>query len=82
MAKYRKEPVVIEAFRYGHEEWPEWFEQAGRLGEIGVCPAYCIIQTLEGEMRGNRGDWIIRGIKGEIYPCKDEIFEATYEVAL
>ncbi len=37
------------------------------------------IPTLEGRMRANIGDWIIRGMKGEVYPCKPDIFEATYE---
>ncbi len=58
MAKYRKRPVVVEAY------------QTDVVVEI---------ETLEGTMRGNPGDWIITGIKGERYPCKPDIFEATYE---
>lgn len=42
-------------------------------------PAYMLIETLEGEMRAEVGDWIIRGVKGEFYPCKPDIFAATYE---
>ncbi len=45
------------------------------------APAFIVIPTLEGDMRADRGDWIIRGIKGEFYPCKPDIFEATYEAA-
>ena len=48
-------------------------EGNGRLG--------LLIPTLEGVMMGVEGDWIIRGVKGEIYPCKPDIFEATYEAA-
>jgi len=42
-------------------------------------PCYLIIQTLEGEMTCNEGDWIIKGVKGEFYPCKDEVFKMTYK---
>lgn len=44
-----------------------------------LTDAYIMINTLEGRMKANVGDWIIKGIKGEIYPCKPDIFEATYE---
>lgn len=81
--KFRKKPVVIEAVKYEPNNggsWPntlEWEEahewkQSNILNEI-------YIPTLEGTMTANEGDWIIRGIKGEFYPCKPDIFEATYE---
>lgn len=88
MAKFRKKPVVIEAVqlqrRFG---WPDWFHQAVTenlivthgLGKFGEGPVSCSIKTLEGEMVANEGDWIIKGVKGEIYPCKPDIFAATYE---
>ena len=82
--KYRKKPVVIDAVLwcgiYPTGQWPDWFHRA--VGSGKVLPKSddsLSILTLEGEMRGEKGDWIIKGIKGEIYPCKPDIFEATYE---
>ncbi len=83
MAKYRKKPVIIEAFRYGIEEPPDWFRGVDGVWETveyGTPIKWCEIMTPEGKMRGERGDWIIRGIQGELYPCKNEIFEQTYEL--
>ena len=95
MAKYRKKPVVIEAFRMGIDPRPDWFcdkvttneiitQRVGEIGQ-GLSPfdhskTYCIIKTLEGEMKGNYGDYIIKGVQGESYPCKPDIFEQTYEL--
>lgn len=89
MAKYRKKPVVIEAFKYdGDFMWstgvyyvPDWavrnlvnavlsFEGQGDL----------FVNTLEGKMLVNVGDYIIQGVQGELYPCKPDIFEQTYEL--
>lgn len=82
MPKFRKKPVVIEAFRYGIDSRPGWFED--RVGAIDfpiyTFGMYCIIHTLEGEMRGGWGDYIIKGVKDELYPCKEEIFRETYEL--
>lgn len=89
MGRYRKKPVVIEAFRLG-SEWPDWWADAvsanvattyNRDGRWRGGPDYALIHTLEGTMRAEAGDWIIKGIKGELYPCKPDIFEATYEEA-
>ncbi len=80
--KYRKKPVVIEAEKlctHNISEIEKWC--GGSIKGISL-PIYerCIdIQTLEGEMRAEMGDWIIKGIKGEFYPCKPDIFELTYE---
>jgi len=77
MARFRKRPVEVEAWRNDEEndaELPSWLDTV-ETGPDGVL----IIRTLEGTMRANRGDWIIRGVAGEIYPCKPEIFEKTYE---
>lgn len=92
MAKYRKKPVVIEAFRYGVDGWPDWFHDKHGANEIITFRGdesegpfdhseniWCEINTLEGKMRGNCGDYIILGVKGEVYPCKPDIFEVTYE---
>lgn len=52
----------------------------GSTGSVlSVAPAFLVIPTLEGDHRADRGDWIIRGVQGEFYPCKPDIFEATYE---
>ena len=84
--KYRKKPVVIEAFRWLPKApasvSPDWFYEACWNGTVRIEPDDTVaIKTLEGEMVCNVGDWLIRGIKGELYPCKPDIFEASYEVA-
>lgn len=95
MAKFRKKPVVIEAFqitpktRADNAEWPEWAHEAWNFdrSHVGSLSPYDIgtgdgplrVLTLEGAMRADFGDWIIRGVKGELYPCKPDIFAATYE---
>lgn len=77
--KYRKKPVVIEAFRYWIDPRPDWFCDKVTSNEIITFETHCNINTLEGIMIGNAGDYIIKGIAGEIYPCKPDIFEKTYE---
>lgn len=79
MGKYRKKPVVIEAFRYWLDDRPEWFCDRVTDNSIITYETHCEIRTLEGVMRGEVGDYIIRGVQGEIYPCKPDIFDATYE---
>lgn len=58
---------------------PRWLIDACNDGTIIVRDKDTFIKTLEGEMKVNDGDWIIQGVKGELYPCKPDIFEATYE---
>ena len=78
MPQYRKKPVVIEAFRYGYiRTLPDWFQDDPR---VIFQLDHVKIKTLEGTMIANKGDYIIKGIQGEIYPCKPDIFEATYEL--
>ena len=77
--RYRKKPVVIEAIQFtgmNHVAVVRFFR-----GQALFEPSIegITIKTLEGDMLAARGDWIIRGVKGEYYPCKPEIFEATYE---
>lgn len=89
--KYRKKPVVIEAEQLNDRGLmgSDWFWDAVSDNKIithnfgKMCPedAYCEIETLEGTMTARTGDYIIQGIDGEIYPCKPEIFEKTYESA-
>jgi len=83
MAKFRKKPVVIEAFHYELDApFPPWLaSEVG--GKVSLTPNdnSLYIRTLEGAMRAYPGDWIIKGVKGELYPCKPDIFEATYDPA-
>ena len=79
MAKYRKKPVVIQAFQWGRDEPPEWFDEAVGDGRVEFSAGLPVIVTLEGRMDCGRDDWIIRGVKGELYPIKDDIFRSTYE---
>lgn len=88
--KYRKKPIVIEAFKLDERGLVEedWFWDAvtnntiitHHFGKFHPEPAWCEIKTLEGIMLAKAGDYIIRGVNGEIYPCKDNVFEKTYEV--
>ena len=80
--KFRKKPVVIEA-----EQFTRPADRAVTVGEMfmqwpvrnDVRGVHLIIPTLEGDHRADPGDWIIQGVKGEFYPCKPDIFTATYE---
>lgn len=94
-AKYRKKPVVIEAMRYdgtaaGATPVIDWVLSNGGTArytcaqpDSGPCkpgkPHTVAIDTLEGSMHAGPGDYIIRGVQGEFYPCKPDIFAATYE---
>ena len=86
MPLFRKKPVVIEAVRWDGSS-------AARAAIEALCPADrklqwdrdkggCYIHTLEGVMYACPGDWVIRGVAGELYPCRADIFEATYEAVL
>lgn len=78
MAQYRKKPVVIEAMLF---DGTNVFDCLAFIGEgsQSLGPDDLTITTLEGTMKADVGDWIVRGVKGEHYPCKPEIFAATYE---
>lgn len=88
MAQYRKKPVVIEALQWNGNNFDEiknftngkvryysYYEK----NEYGESKNVLVIPTLEGDMMAWIGDYIIRGVKGEYYPCKPYIFEETYE---
>ena len=90
MAKYRKKPVEIDAWQFTGQfrhEWPDWlkghpttafhFDRGQDVEPMSL--AEISIETLEGVMTAKLGDWIIQGVKGEVYPCKPDIFEATYD---
>lgn len=98
MGKFRKRPVVIEAFqmtqdrRMDNTDWPAWLgeawngnrDEAGTLQRVDISaplPDELEVVTLEGNHRVSWGDYIIRGVKGELYACKPDIFAATYEAA-
>ena len=78
---FRKKPVIIEAIQWtGHNtleimEFMQVNDMDGRPVNRQI-----FIDTLEGRMNADEGDWIIKGVKGEFYPCKPDIFEATYEL--
>lgn len=79
--QYRKKPVVIEAIEFmgtleNSQEIAKWM---GKPFEWEGNPEHFTIQTLEGMMTAGRGDYIIKGVKGEFYPCKPDIFAATYD---
>jgi hypothetical protein len=86
--KFRKKPVVIEARRFetnneaGDKNMNElviWMNQGEPKMRAWHNGTNVFVATLEGEMKADVGDWIICGVKGEFYPCKPDIFEATYE---
>ena len=95
MSQFRKRPVVIEAFqmtearRNDNAEWPHWLNDAWNKepGEPGAFfidrpigePERLLIHTMEGAHIVTFGDYIIQGVRGELYPCKPDIFAATYE---
>jgi len=87
LARWRKKPVVIEAHQWKPEERPSlmpswlWDAMAAHPELFDAVSGAVTIRTLEGDMTAQAGDWIIRGVKGELYPCKPDIFEATYEPA-
>lgn len=87
--KYRKKPVVIEAFKWTGDreqiEEPDWIVRAIMNGTVffpnkGTEGVKLCINTLEGTMTADRGDFIIKGVQEEIYPCKPDIFKKTYEI--
>lgn len=88
MAKFRKKPVVIDALQWSGVDFgrnlPEWldiafYRRGTGNGSIHQEGDELRVVTLEGTMTAKPGDWIIRGVQGELYPCKADIFTATYE---
>ena len=84
--RFRKLPVEIEAYHFSTNNEPDnetmnslcmWMNNNGTKARHDGTSIF--IDTLEGEMRADCGDWIIQGVKGEFYPCKPDIFEKTYE---
>lgn len=82
--KYRKKPVVVEAKQLPRattlvDDFHQWCNEVGFHNWASGGNGTIEIETLEGTMVANEGDWIIKGVKGEFYPCKDSIFQMTYE---
>lgn len=80
--KFRKKPVVIEAIQVTGKNSRDIFKWAGEINaqnSVIDYGNYLEIKTLEGTMRADINDWIICGVKNELYPCKPDIFETTYE---
>jgi hypothetical protein len=84
--KYRKKPVVVDAVRV-RDITPLILDGSAPTWVLSAVATMCVVdygthidvRTLEGTMRGEADDWLIRGVKGELYPCKPDVFEATYE---
>jgi len=85
MARYRKKPVVIEAWQLPMRDGDTmgWGDDPNIIFKRhhGMI-VEAIVTTLEGTMTASIGDWIIKGVKGELYPCKPDIFLATYDVVI
>jgi hypothetical protein len=90
MPKFRKKPVEVEAIQYDGTNRDEIVAFMGRTRDVraeelqvpapgGGTQGELIVHTLEGDTAPSVGDWIIRGVQGECYPCKPDIFEATYD---
>lgn len=78
--QYRKKPVVIEAVKYDGNNLNEIYEFTNKTAFIAKrIDSPLVIPTLEGEHVASKGDYIIKGVAGELYPCKPDIFEQTYE---
>lgn len=89
MARYRKKPVEIEAWQWkgalqsqpaaSLEGAPEWIHGAYAADNLYFFKGRLMIRTLEGVMEASRNDFIIQGVRGELYPCKPDIFRQTYD---
>lgn len=77
MARFRKKPVEIEAVQWTGKNAPDVIAFVGTTGRMAPDGSL-FIDTLEGVMHASVDDWIIKGVKGEFYPCKPDIFDATY----
>lgn len=82
--RVRKKPVIVEAVKYlggtTYAEAPDWLVEACKDGTVYLMGEHLFVRTLEGEHLANDGDYIIRGVHGELYPCKPDIFEKTYDI--
>ncbi len=77
--KFKKKPIVIEALMWKGDNFEQMVQFFGKFEDYFETKGFLVINTLEGRHKTNKGDWVIKGIKGEFYPCKPDIFEQTYE---
>lgn len=77
---YRKKPVVVDAIKFTGYNLDEVLKFMGVDDDLGQTTGSIVINTMEGDMTAKIGDYIIKGVKGEFYPCDSEIFELTYEL--
>lgn len=78
MPKFKKKPVIIEAVQFTGDNWEELDKFITVPFTAFVAEQYLIIPTLEGDHKADLNDWIIKGVHGEFYPCKPDIFKETY----
>ena len=79
LRKFRKKPIIIEAIQWLGDNFEELEEFGSERDIISNSNGTLTITTLEGNHTAQKKDWIIRGVKGEVYPCKPDIFNQTYE---
>ena len=79
MTKFRKKPIIVEAFQWTEDITPQWWRVVSNDFKINPATGSVFITTLEGIMEAKPRDFIVRGIKGELYPVKEPIFRETYE---
>ena len=86
---FKRKPIYVECFRLGYDKIPTWFQEQVRMNNVSNIDAFLEnvneivkIKTLEGVMNAIQGDFIIKGVKGEIYPCKAEVFKETCDYIL
>lgn len=88
MPTFRKRPVEVKAALISElilcakkhwSELPDWVASAYEAGKIIFLPSSIHVFTSEGRMLGEQDDWLIQGVKGELYPCKPDVFAATYD---
>lgn len=84
---FRKRPIEVQAFQWvgqDRNDWPEWAAEVDHLEDICAVLIGCAavglkVWTTEGAIRASHGDWIIQGVRGELYPCKPDVFAETYD---
>lgn len=76
---FKKKPVEIEAIQWKGDNWDDIFKFTNKETSLLPTSEKILVDTLEGSMKANVGDWIIKGVTGEFYPCKPDIFDMTYD---
>lgn len=79
MTQYIKKPIPVEAYHLRREDEPEWYITAVKQRVIKETDEGVYVSTLEGTEYGTNGCYIVKGVRGELYPCDESIFEETYD---